>query len=149
MSPVDRLVAIEEIRRLKAEYFRCTDEKDWETLPGIFTENAETDMRAAVEPYNPDLLSYDPKAFAKNNGFVLEGVKTAHFGYMPVIDIVSETEATGKWSMEDWLWVPEGNPVMPAGRMHGWGHYYDRYSKVDGHWLISASKLLRVKIEWS
>jgi len=149
VSPIDTLVAIEAIKRLKAEYFRCTDEKDWETLPSIFTRNAETDMRAGVEPYNPDLLSYDPKAFAKNNGIVLDGVKTAHFGYMPVIDILSDAEAKARWSMEDWLWVPEGNPVMPAGRMHGWGHYHDRYTKMDGRWLISASRLTRIKIEWA
>lgn len=31
MSPIDTLVAIEAIKRVKAEDFRCTDEKDRET----------------------------------------------------------------------------------------------------------------------
>lgn len=149
MSPLDRLVAIEEIRRTKAEYFRCIDAQDWAGLLLVFTADAETDMRAAVEPYNPDLLSTDPKAFAQNNAYVLAGVKTAHFGYMPRIDILSADKAVAVWSMEDWLWVPEGNPVIPAGRMHGWGHYTDRYVRVDGRWLMSATRLTRIKLEFS
>lgn len=147
MSPLDRLVAIEDIRRTKAEYFRCIDEQDWDGLVAIFTADAETDMREAVEPHDPDLLSHDPAQFARNNAYVLARVKTAHFGYMPRIDVASQDEATAVWSMEDWLWVPAGNPVMPPGRMHGWGHYHDRYRRVDGRWLIAATRLTRVKLE--
>jgi hypothetical protein len=149
MSPLDRLVAIEDISRTKAEYFRCIDEQDWAGLVRVFTGDAETDMREAVEPHNPDLISHDPQAFAQNNAYVLGGVKTAHFGYMPRIDIIGEDEATGIWSMEDWLWVPAGNPVMPEGRMHGWGHYHDRYKRVDGRWLMSATRLTRVKLDFA
>lgn len=148
MNPLDRLVAIEAISRTKAEYFRCVDEQDWDGLARVFTPDAETDMRAGVEPYNPDLLSRDAQAFVQNTAFVLTGVKTAHFGYMPRIDIVSDTEATGVWSMEDWLWVPEGHKVLPAGRMHGWGHYYDRYVRVDDRWLMAATRLTRIKLEF-
>jgi hypothetical protein len=148
MNALDRLVAIEEISRTKAEYFRCIDEQDWAGLIAVFTPDAETDMRGAVEPHNPDLLSNDPKEFANNNAFVLKDVKTAHFGYMPRIDVISEDEAVAVWSMEDWLWVPEGNPVMPVGRMHGWGHYHDRYKRVDGRWLMSATRLTRVKLDF-
>ncbi len=100
MNAIDRLVAIEDIRRTKAEYFRCIDEQDWDGLVAVFTPDAETDMRDAVEPHNPDLLSNDPKEFAKNNAFVLKDVRTAHFGYMPRIDVLSEDEAEGVWSME-------------------------------------------------
>lgn len=148
MSPLDRLVAIDAIGRTKAEYFRCIDEQDWDGLVAIFTPDAETDMREAVQPHDPSLLSHDPAAFARNNAYVLAGVTTAHFGYMPRIDVLSDTEASAIWSMEDWLWVPEGNPVMPPGRMHGWGHYSDRYQRVGDRWLIAASRLTRVKLEF-
>lgn len=148
MNPVDILMAIEGVKRCKAEYFRCVDEQDWDGLAANFTPDGETDMREAVEPHNPDLLTRDPKAFAANNSYVLGGVTTAHFGYMPRIEVLSETEATAIWSMEDWLWVPEGNAVLPAGRMHGWGHYHDRYTKIGDRWLISATKLTRIKIEF-
>lgn len=148
MNPLDRLVAIEAIRRTKAEYFRCIDEQDWAGLVAIFTPDAETDMREAVQPHDPSLLSHDPEQFARNNAYVLAGVTTAHFGYMPRIDVTAGDAATAIWSMEDWLWVPEGNPVMPAGRMHGWGHYEDRYVRVGDTWLIAATRLTRIKLEW-
>lgn len=147
MNALDRLVAIEGVRRAKAEYFRCIDEQDWDGLLAIFTPDAETDMRDAVEPHNPDLLDHDPTAFARNNAYVLSGVKTAHFGYMPRIDIIDEDHAEAVWSMEDWLWISPGNPVLPPGIMHGWGHYHDRYTRVDGRWLISATRLTRIKLE--
>lgn len=147
MNPIDTLLAIEGVKRCKAEYFRCIDEQDWDALVANFTPDAETDMREAVEPHNPELLSHDPRAFAANNAYVLAQVKTAHFGYMPRIDVLSPTEATAIWSMEDWLWIPEGHPVLPTGRMHGWGHYADRYTKVGDRWLMSATRLTRIKLE--
>lgn len=149
MSPLDTLVAIEAIKRCKAEYFRCIDEQDWDGLVANFTPHAMTDMRDAVEPHNPDLLSHDPRAFAQNNAYVLADVKTAHFGYMPRIDVVSDGEATAIWSMEDWLWVPAEHPVLPAGRIHGWGHYEDRYARAGDRWLMSATRLTRIKLEYA
>lgn len=147
MNALDTLVAIEAIKRTKAEYFRSVDEQDWDALVAIFTPNAETDMREGVEPHDPALLDRDPAAFVRNTAYVLTGVKTAHFGYMPRIDVLSETTAEVVWSMEDWLWIPPGNPVLPAGVMHGWGHYHDRYAKIGDRWLLSATRLTRVRLE--
>jgi hypothetical protein len=144
MSPVDRLVALEDIRRVKAEYFRCVDEQDWEALVGVFTPDAETDMRKAVTPEDPSLLLYDAAAFVQSTSAVLTGVKTAHFGYNPRIDLQSDTEATGVWGMEDWLWVGEGHPFLPFRKLHGWGRYYDRYAKVGDRWFMAATKLIRI-----
>lgn len=147
MTPLDRLIAIEDIRRLKAEYFRCVDEQDWKTLVTLFVPDAETDMRDAVIPHNPDLLSNDAKAFVDNTAYVLTGVKTMHFGIMPRIDILSETEASAVWSMEDILWASDKSPVLPAGRTQGWGHYHDRYVKTEEGWKIAACRLVRVNVE--
>ena len=92
MNPLDTLLAIESVKRCKAEYFRCIDEQDWDALVANFTPDAETDMREAIEPHNPDLLSHDPKQFAQNNAYVLTNVKTAHFDYIPHINIISPTK---------------------------------------------------------
>lgn len=147
-APIDRLIALEDIRRLKAEYFRCVDEKDWDALARVFTPDCEWDMRESVEPHNPDLLLHDAKISIKSTADVLHGVKTAHFGYMPRIDVLSDTEATGVWSMEDTLWASAKSPVLPQGRTHGWGHYHDRYVKKDGRWQIAATRLTRVAVEF-
>jgi hypothetical protein len=31
--------------------------------------------------------------------------------------------------------------------MHGWGHYYETYEKIDGKWLIKTLKLTRLRLE--
>jgi hypothetical protein len=31
--------------------------------------------------------------------------------------------------------------------MHGWGHYADRYTKVGDRWLMSATRLTRIRLE--
>lgn len=148
MSPVDRLLALEDIRRLKAEYFRCVDEQDWDGLVRVFTPDAETDMRKAVDPPDPSLLLHDAAAFVANTSAVLTGVKTAHFGYVPRIDFKSDTEASGVWGMEDWLWVSEGHPFLKFRKLHGWGRYYDRYVKHGDRWLMSASQLIRIHLDY-
>ncbi|SFR90991.1 nuclear transport factor 2 family protein [Sphingomonas jatrophae] len=147
MAPLDMLLAIEGVKRAKAEYFRCVDGQHWNDLRAVFTPNPVVDMRESVQPHNPSLLHHDAAEFVGGVAYVLEGVTTAHFGYMPRIDILSPTEAQAVWSMEDWLWIPEGHAILPPGRMHGWGHYEDRYVKQGDRWLISASRLTRIKLE--
>lgn len=144
MDALERLTALEDIRVLKADYFLHTDNKNWPALKTLFAPGAETDFRAAVEPYDERLLSHDPDAFIDNNSQVLAGVTTAHFGYMPRITFVDDDHAEGIWSMEDWLWAPEGSNLPFTGTMHGWGHYYERYCRIDGRWLFEAMQLRRV-----
>jgi len=144
---IEKLAALEAIRDLKAKYFYYTDTKQWERLVGLFLPDAETDFREAVQPHNPALLSRDPAAFAANNAYVLEGITTAHMGFNPQIELQSVDEAAGIWAMEDWLWVPEGTNVLPAGTMHGFGYYHDQYRRVDGQWKIAATRLTRSRLE--
>ena len=42
--PVETLLAIEEIRHLKSRYFQAVDDKDWEVIVDIFTDNAVVDF---------------------------------------------------------------------------------------------------------
>ena len=40
MDPVQQLVEIEALRRLKARYWRCMDTKDYDGFAAVFTEDA-------------------------------------------------------------------------------------------------------------
>ena len=73
---------------------------------------------------------------------ILDGVTSVHHGHMPEIELVSPTEAVGVWAMEDLLWWPEGSPIR---HLHGFGHYHERYTKVDDRWVISAMRLSRIR----
>lgn len=148
MSGIEELLALEAIRRLKADYFLHTDFQRWEALAALFAPGAETDFRESTGVHDPSLLMHDPEAFAANNARVLAGVRTMHIGSMPHIHIDDPDHANGVWSMEDWLWIPEGG-ALPAGIMHGLGHYHDRYVRIDGRWKFAATRLTRVRVDFT
>lgn len=143
MDDTQRLLALEEIRVLKADYFLHTDTKNWSALKTLFAPAAETDFRTEVDPPDERLLTHDPDAFVDNTARLFAGVTTMHFGHMPRIIFTDNDNAQGIWSMEDWLWVPEGSNLPFTGTMHGWGHYHERYRRIGGRWLFDAMRLTR------
>ena len=72
----------------------------------------------------------------------IEAVTTVHHGHMPEIDVTSETTATGVWAMEDIV-------ETPGDILHGYGHYWETYRKVDGKWLIETLHLTRTRVTQS
>ena len=145
MEQIERLAAIEEIRRLKARYFRLLDMKQWDAFETLFALEATFDMRdAAVARDEGALLAGAPAIVA----FVREAVAcmvTVHHGHMPEIDVLSEHAARGTWAMEDVLrWTTGGADGTQV--LHGYGHYHDTYARVDGRWLIQSSRLSRLSV---
>jgi hypothetical protein len=68
-------------------------------------------------------------------------VITVHQCHTPEIDLTDSNHATGVWAMEDMLRFPDGT------ELHGYGHYYEKYSKAAGAWRISSSKLTRLRMD--
>ena len=140
MENVERLVAIEEIKQLKARYFRCMDTKDWDGLADVFSADAVLDHTAA----EVDHTVHGAREIA---GFIRDAISevvTVHHGHMPEIQVDSPTTARGTWAMEDMLWWPDGDT---ARSMHGYGHYHEDYVKVDGEWKIQVNRLTRLRVE--
>ena len=54
----------------------------------------------------------------------------------PEIQMLSETEATAIWYLEDNMWILNHN-----ARTRGTALYWDRYLKVNGKWLIKDDQL--------
>ncbi|MBK7250756.1 MAG: nuclear transport factor 2 family protein [Gammaproteobacteria bacterium] len=146
MDATARLIAIREIERLKARYFRCMDAKDWAGFEAVFTPDVITDFREGTQPRNESLLIEGAARFVAGLAPTLEPLITVHHGHMPEIEIISETTATGIWAMEDKLWAPESSN-MPWRRLHGYGHYHERYEKRGGEWRISAIRLTRLRVD--
>jgi hypothetical protein len=147
---VEELRAIEEIRTLKARYWRGIDMKDATLLRSVFTDDAETDFRGSTnDPADAHLLQHDPNLFVAQALGALEGVNTAHHGHNPEISILTTTDATGIWVMEDHLWVNAAVSPLPFSALHGWGHYHDRYSLTASGWKISATRLVRLRVDTS
>ena len=134
------LLAIEEIRQLKARYFFLMDQKRWDEWALVFCEDALIDSTQDGAP-----LLESRQAFRDFLPPLLENVKTVHHGHMPIIEITSPTTATGTWSMEDMLFFP---PESPRRKLWGKGWYFEKYRKdPDGRWRIREMKLRRIRVE--
>jgi hypothetical protein len=146
LTDIERLTAIEEIKKLKARYFRSMDTKDWPGLQAVFSDDAELDMRgeAADKSKATDALivgAANIMPFIRNA--VLDLV-TAHHGHMPEIEITSSAAAKGIWAMEDVLRWPPGAAVKT---LHGYGHYHETYRKTADGWRIQSSRLSRLRVD--
>ncbi|MBK7950822.1 MAG: nuclear transport factor 2 family protein [Deltaproteobacteria bacterium] len=127
-AALDRLVAIEDIRQLKARFMRCVDTKDLVCLrdevfaPGgeVYFKGGDYEIRAvgwtAIEKFYQDAFS--TKKF---------GMHTAH---TPEITVEGET-ARGIWYLHDvFVNLEEG------WTLQGSALYHDDYAKLDGQWRI-------------
>lgn len=153
IDPVSRLVVIEDIKQLKARYFRLMDTKDWGALRAVFADDATFDARAS--------LSIDGQGeagrAAESNEWVYHGgdgivqfiqtavgtQRTVHHGHCHEIEVLSATEARGVIAMEDQIWDETGTTLT----LHGMGHYHETYRKVDGAWRIVTSRISRLHVD--
>ena len=126
---------LEAIKRLKYKYMRCVDLKLWKDMEDCFTENASAGYSGG---------KYSAQGRTAIIEFVERGlgsteVLTSHTVHQPEIDLVSETEATGIWALEDTV-IHEQFGVT----IQGSGFYEDRYVKeADGRWRILHTGYLR------
>ncbi len=146
MDDLQRLVAIEEIRQLKARYWEGVDRKDAAILRSVFADDAMIDLRADRRfGDRPAEVTPPPDAFVAHCLAGLEPFDTAHHGHTMQITFRSDTEADGVWPMEDNLWAKDPETTGFA-HLHGYGLYYDSYRKTDHGWRISATTLKRLHV---
>jgi hypothetical protein len=150
MNDLERLIALEEIKQLKARYWRAVDTRDVALLRGVFADGAEIDLRVEMQSRGDDTTGiFGPDVFAPMVIERLDGVISAHHGHAPEIEFVSDTEAKGLWPMEDNLWVDSDKSALPFKHLRGFGVYHERYVKTAAGWRIAFMTLKRVKVEIS
>ena len=143
MNEIERLLAIEEIKQVKAKYFYGLDHKDWDLwrrevwAPDGRLEVPEADT--VVEPFD--------KVVEWVSGSVGDQV-SVHHGHMPIIEFTSDTTAKVIWAMEDRLFRTKEYPLEDGStHLHGFGHYRETYVKLDVGWRIQSSLLTRLRVE--
>lgn len=148
MDPIDQLIAVEEIKKLKARYFRCMDTKDWDGYAAVFAPDAMLDVtgeRGAVSDDEPaeNWIVHGNKEIA---GFVkaqVGDVLTVHHGHMPEIEILSDRTAQGVWAMFDHV-----DDMAKGFAIKGAGHYHEQYARGDdGKWRIHELRLTRIRVD--
>jgi hypothetical protein len=144
MDELTRLIAMMEIRQLKARYFLCVDTKRWDDwIEQVWTPDAELHVPSLrEEPFR------GAAQIAEWSAGMLADCVSIHHGYTPIIDIVSDREATGIWMMDDMVLREgaTGDTARPAF-FHGWGYYHERYVRTAKGWRIAASRLTRSHTE--
>ena len=135
-----RLLDIEEIKGLKARYFRCMDRKDWDGWGRVFAEDA------VLEVPEVDLVLTGRDAIVASVSGSLVGTQTVHHGHMPEIEVTGPDSARGTWAMADYVEWPRTDDGGRVGLM-GHGHYVEEYVREDGQWHIARSRLERLRVD--
>lgn len=132
------LEEIDEIKQLKARYFRFFDTKQWDKWRELFTEDCVYHGTSGGYP--------DRETFVAGCRTRLHPAATVHHGHTPEIQILSATTAKGIWPMFDRVEFPsvrEHGHGVSLG-FTGAGHYEEEYRKVDGDWKISMLRITRL-----
>ena len=143
MDDVERLIAIQEIRQVKAKYFWGLDHKDWDIWRAeVWAPGGRLEVPEVDEVYEPL-----DEVIEKVSGSVGDQV-SVHHGHQPIFDFISDTEAKVIWAMEDRLYRSKEHPLYDGSMfLHGFGHYHETYVKLDVGWRISSSRLTRLRVE--
>jgi len=119
---------IEEIKKLKARYAYCLDERDWDGVVDFFTDDAKVDF-GAFGKYEgkKEIEEFFKVTFPPSTAFTL------HMIQAPIIEVEGD-RAKGQWYMHESATFTEGN--TPA-----WGavKYEDEFVRKDGKWKCNVS----------
>ncbi len=140
----DDLAAVEEIKQLKARYFRLLDTQEWDTWGDVFAEDAVMDVSDDTGDDESGLVRGRDRIVTAVSR-ALAGARTVHHGHMPEIEIIDAQHAAGIWAMRDTVdFASAGEP--PRG-LHGSGWYHETYERDDGTWRITSMRLERLQVD--
>src|SRR5579863_1408873 len=130
MSALEWLVALEEIRMLKARRDRYADAHDWEAYESLHAPD-HVSNNDGQEPWRSS------KEMIDNVSSIMDDMITVHHSYDPEIIFESPTKARGIWAMSAGGVSKDGDEVTWT---HAYGYYYETYEKRDGRWMFTARR---------
>ena len=137
MEPLETLLAIEALKQLKAAYCRLVDAQDWSGFGALFAPEAVLVPPGSVGTVEPASIQGSDSIAAWVAG-KLDGAMSVHQAFLPEIELDSPSSAKGIWAMEDRVeWKDR--------RLHGFGHYHERYILTESGWRISSLELVRTR----
>jgi hypothetical protein len=148
MEAIDRLLAFEDLRNLKARYLQYLDSKQWDKYANLFVEDGViSDVRFNIRiEGRSQIRAVVPHVF--NNSTI-----TVHQVHQADIRLQSPSAATGIWALEEYTTFgkPSESGIfpVPVGTRHGYGHYVDEFVKVDGEWLFKSLAAEWIRLDLS
>jgi hypothetical protein len=138
------LLTREALKDLKARFCLALDYKDWDTYAALFTQDGTIDVDGAVntrgEAPEAQTCIRGRSAIRATIPEILAQAETVHQVHSPILDVLSPTQATGIWAMEDIVRTPD---FLLEGR----GHYRETYAIEDGKWRIASLHLTRIWLQ--
>ena len=127
ISPVEKLMALEEIARLKARRDRAADTKDWALYESLHAADHISE--------NGDYGQWTTAAeMMVNVRKSMENLTTLHHSHTPEIEFETAERAKGIWAMEGVsFWKQNGEDHW----FQAFGHYFETYEKRDGRWVFT------------
>jgi aminoglycoside phosphotransferase (APT) family kinase protein/ketosteroid isomerase-like protein len=132
LDDLERSIAIEAIEQLKARYFRCLDDRDYDELRALFADDAVISTSAGRQFDGADsFLAFlrDPANRPR---------RTVHHGHLPEIELTSPTTAKGTWALHANAEVERDGELRSIERF---GRYHDEYGKQGDAWMIVRQRL--------
>ena len=137
---VQQLLDVEEIKQLKARYFRHVDTQDWDAFAKeVLADDVRFDIVGHIVEGRDAAV-----AFVADS---LRGGRTVHHGHAPEIAITGPDTATGVWAMYDYVTLPRRDGSTRV--IHGYGHYHEEYVRTRVGWRIRSTTLSRLHEERS
>jgi ketosteroid isomerase-like protein len=144
MDALQNLLALENIRSVKARYCRLLDSKDWPGFAALFTDDAVMDVRE--DTGNPPMTGI--AAIVAQVRFAVDHAATSHQVHTPEITLEGPDHALGVWAMQDRVvWQAGKSPVPGVASITGYGQYHEIYRREDGVWKIAALRLSRFHVD--
>lgn len=136
MSDIEQLLAIEEIKLLKARRDRACDTKDWDLYRSLHADDHVSHNDGFEKWVSADVMIENVKALLD------KGRTTVHHSHTPDITFQSASTAKSIWGMEDMIFDSETEELL----IHGFGFYHETYEKRGGKWLFTSRKLKRTHV---
>jgi hypothetical protein len=123
----DDLVDLEEIKRCKYAYLRCLDQKDWDGLRDVLTEDATAAYSGGRYTYagRDEIVAF----VSRNMG--RERFHSSHRAHHPEITLDGDA-AEATWALEDMVYDDEWDFLLV-----GAAFYEDRYLRTAEGWRIA------------
>lgn len=141
---LDRLLAIEDIKLLRAKYCRRIDSHRFAELAEILTEDFVLDMSPTSKVLGTEVQPLQGRdmiiAMMEQNFAPLKML--LHIVTIPEIEFQDADHATGVWRQE--TFIKETRPDLPGSGL-AYASVYDTYRKDGGRWLI-ASVLVELEV---
>ncbi|UXA20600.1 nuclear transport factor 2 family protein [Mycobacterium sp. SMC-4] len=125
------LVAQAELSQAKARYCRLLDTKDWLAVAELMTEGIIVDLDAG-NPSSVPIVGRENVLSAFQSS--VADARTVHQVHSPEFEFVDD-EARVIWAVQERVVWQNGTSLT------AFGHYHDRWIRLDGHWRIVELRL--------